>query len=168
MKDSAELRIKPISEDAVAQALKKAEHYRLLNDPEQAESICRDILRVCPDHEQALVTIVLALTDQFSNNHGTPVAKTAREYVDKLHDEYHRVYYSGLIAERQGRALLERGPARVFAHDAFREAMECYERAEDIRPHGNDESILRWNSCLRTIRRAKLRPHVEEAELPLE
>jgi len=45
--------------------LTKAERYRLLNEPEEAESICRDILDVDPTHEAALVNFLLALTDQF-------------------------------------------------------------------------------------------------------
>ena len=43
----------PISPDAVPAALEKAEHYRLLNEPEEAESICVDVLEVEPDDQQA-------------------------------------------------------------------------------------------------------------------
>jgi hypothetical protein len=66
---------KVISTDAVAKAVEKAEHYRLLNDPEQAESICLDVLAVAPDHQIALRVLLLAMTDQF----GTPrVPRTSR------------------------------------------------------------------------------------------
>jgi len=161
-------KLKPIHEDAIEQALSKAEHYRLLNEPGQAESICRDILRVHPDHQPALVTIVLALTDQFSNAHASPGARTAREYTERLTDAYQKAYYMGLICERQARALLSRGMAASFAYDGFREAMDLYQEAERLRPPGNDDAILRWNSCVRTIRRCNLEPRAEEVELLLE
>ncbi|MEE2900476.1 MAG: hypothetical protein VX815_18600, partial [Gemmatimonadota bacterium] len=57
--------LKPLSADAVPVALAKAEHYRLLNEPEEAESICIDILEVDPEHQKALINLLLARTDQF-------------------------------------------------------------------------------------------------------
>jgi hypothetical protein len=42
--------LKPISHDSVANALAKAERYRLLNEPNEAESICHDILQIEPDN----------------------------------------------------------------------------------------------------------------------
>ena len=157
-------KIKPIHEDAIAEALEKAERYRLLNDPTQAESICRDILRLRPDHQGALVTIILSLTDQFSSERGAAGARTARDYAARLDDEYRRLYYGGVICERQARALLSRGMARAFAYDGLRDAMDLYDQAERIRPAGNDDAILRWNSCVRTIRQEKLSPRTEEDE----
>ena len=160
--------LKPIARDAVPEAIRKAEHYRLLNDPEQAESICLDILETDPDNERALIVLILALTDQFGQHGGAPGQRTARECVAKLKDEYQRHYYSGLIHERHGRALLRGGVTAGFAYEPFREAMECYARAEAIRLAGNDDAILRWNSCARTMRREHLQPRVDEGELPLE
>jgi tetratricopeptide (TPR) repeat protein len=156
--------IKPIREDAIPEALEKAERYRLLNDPAQAESICRDILRLKPDHQEALVAIVLALTDQLSSERGAAGARLARDYAARLDDEYRRLYYRGLIGEREARALLARGITRRLAYDGLREAMELYEQAERIRPPDNDDAILRWNSCVRTIRRERLSPRSEEEE----
>jgi len=161
---SETFKIKPIHGDAIAEALEKAERYRLLNDPTQAESICRDVLRLEPEHQQALMTIILALTDQFSSEAGTAGVRVAREYLERLSDEYRRLYYGGLICERQARALLARGMARAFAYDGLRDAMDLYERAERIRPAGNDDAILRWNSCVRTIRQARLGPRVDDDE----
>jgi hypothetical protein len=158
-------KIKPIHEDSIPEALRKAERYRLLGEPVQSESICRDILHVRPDHQEALVAIILALTDQFKREWGAGNARTAaREYVDQLTDDYERLYYGGLVRERAARSLLRRGNSRVFAYDGLREAMELYERAERVRPEGNDDAILRWNSCVRTIRQAGLRPHSAEEE----
>ena len=57
--------LRSISNATIPAAVKKAEHYRLLNDAEQAESICLDVLAVDPDHEQALVVLILAITDKF-------------------------------------------------------------------------------------------------------
>ncbi|HXV74971.1 MAG TPA: hypothetical protein VD788_01530 [Candidatus Polarisedimenticolaceae bacterium] len=161
-------KLKPIHRDAIDEALRKAEQYRLLNQPGQAESICRDILRVDADNQRALTIIILALTDQFGRSHGSPSVKTAREYTAKLSDEYQRLYYGGLICERQARARLQRGMAGAFAYGGLREAMELYERAERVRPAGNDDAILRWNSCVRTIRRRNLEPQAAEEEPLLE
>jgi hypothetical protein len=159
-----DLELKPIHPDAVDEALAKAERYRLLNQPGQAESICRDVLRIEPDNERALATIILALTDQFARPHGAPKLNAANEYAARLKDEYQRLYYRGLVVERQARALMQRGMAGAFAYDGFRQAMDLYDQAERVRPAGNDDAILRWNSCLRTIRQSNLEPRAEEAE----
>src|SRR5213595_3538201 len=57
--------LRPITPDAIPRALDKAERYRLLNEPSDAESICLDILRIDPDNQKALVAMLLAVTDQF-------------------------------------------------------------------------------------------------------
>ena len=31
--------------------------------------------------------------------------------------------------------------------------MTCYENAIDLRPTGNDEAVLRWNTCTRILAR---------------
>jgi hypothetical protein len=166
MTESFEL--KPLSAGAVAEAIKKAEHYRLLNEPEQAESICLDVLEADPKNQKALVVLILAITDQFSGTGQSPGVKKALEFVERLDDEYHRLYYSGIIQERQARAALTRGMAGVFAYEGFRDALHWYEKAEAIRPKGIDDPILRWNACARTIDRENLRPRHHEGELPLE
>ena len=102
---------KSISRDAVPLALEKAERYRLLNEPAQAESVCRDVLAVDPQNQQALVMLLLALTDQFRI--GSPECfDEAQAVVPKLHEEYQRLYYSGIIWERRGSGPCHRGPAR--------------------------------------------------------
>jgi hypothetical protein len=163
-----EFELKPIHEDAVAEAIHKAEHYRLLNEPSQAESICRDVLHLRPDDQKALVVLVLALTDQFGHHGRSPGPHAAREFAAKLTSGYERAYYTGLVCERQARALLSRGLAGSFAYDGFREAMDWYEKAEALRPAGNDDAILRWNSCVRSIRRNTLEPRMDDTEHPLE
>lgn len=150
--------IKPIERDAVPRALEKAERYRLLNEPEFAESICQDVLAVEPDNQQALVTYLLALSDQIARGgqgqgHNGPMTSRARSILPRLEGEYNRCYYAGLLAERQGHGVLAGGGAGagVTAYEHLREAMERYERAHALRPAGNDDAVLRYNTCVRTI-----------------
>ena len=61
--------LKLLSKDAVPAALEKAMRYRLLNEPGEAESICLDVLKADPDNQEALVTLLLALTDRFGRGY---------------------------------------------------------------------------------------------------
>jgi tetratricopeptide (TPR) repeat protein len=144
--------LKPISRDAIPRAIQKAERYRLLNQSWAAESICLDILEIDPENQQVLVMLVLALTDLHSGVAASGV-KRAKEYLARITDEYQRTYYSGMIAERRGQALLAQGGmgSGGMAVDSLKEAMAWYERAEAIRPAGNDDAILRWNTCARVL-----------------
>ena len=130
-------------------ALAKAERYRLLNEPVQSQSICEDVLRADPGNHQALVTLILALSDDFPHNHGRrPHARV--ELVAQLPSEYERWYYGGLVAERRGRACSTRpGLGARAGAEWLHEAMQAYERAEALRPPDNDEARLRWNACAR-------------------
>jgi hypothetical protein len=160
--------LKPISIASIPRAHEKAERYRLLNEPEQAESICLDILEAERDNQDALITLILALTDQFGRVGVSVSAQRAGDYLARLTDEYQRNYYGGIIRERQAWAYLRRGMSRSFAFDTFREAMDRFEKAAAIRPGGDDEALLRWNACVRTIRRANLQSRPEEPEQLLE
>lgn len=154
--------LKKISRDALEHSLDKAKHYRLLAQPEQAESLCLDILELAPTNQPTLVVMVLALSDQLSRGGTAGCMRRAKSYLGKIESEYHKLYYGGILSEREGRAMLDRGPARSFAHECFREAMELFEKAEAIRPEHDDDAILRWNSCARTIMNEKLRPQEKE------
>ena len=145
-------KLKPLSEEAVPSALEKATCYRYLNEPAEAESICLDILEVQPDHQQALITLILALTDQFDRDLSKTFPK-AREAVKRLTDDYCRIYYRGIICERRAKVHFERGGpgSGHLAYDWFRQAMEAYEKAIGKRLAGNDDAILRWNACARVI-----------------
>jgi hypothetical protein len=157
--------LKPISKDAIPRALEKAERYRLLNEPKEAESICLDILQVDAQNEQALITLLLALTDQFEGNSPqSGLRARAREILPKLKGEYERAYYAGIIHERKARSQLNAGflGAGSLAYEGFREAMAWYEQAEVIRPPGNDDAALRWNCCARAIMEHRLEPRQEE------
>lgn len=141
--------LKPISVQSIPEALAKVERYRLLNEPGLAESICLDILAIVPDHQQALISLLLALTDQFQSNTHT---KGAQEVLARIKGEYERAYYAGIIWERLGNARRRQagggGPA---AYHALREAMSHYEKAIKFASPGNDDAILRWNTCARVI-----------------
>jgi len=159
---------KSISRDAIPAALDKAERYRLLNEPAQAESICHDILAVDPDNQQALIALLLSLTDQFPADPAECFAQ-AKAIVPKLRGEYERHYYRGLIYERRGHAAaLQNHPgSATAAYEWLREAMDLFEQAEAVRPQGNDDAILRWNSCLRLIERYHLHPETVPAGDPV-
>ena len=158
--------LKPISRDAIPEALTKVKRYRLLNEPWQAESICLDILRIEPHHQQAQAMLLLSLTDQFGK--GVSAAEP-RKLLPRLESDYERAYYAGIICERWAESLLRQGsPGAGFtAYQSLREAMEHYERAEALRPPGNDDALLRWNTCARILmRNPELRPRGEEAFEP--
>ena len=162
--------LKPLSKDAIPAALEKAMRYRLLNEPTEAESICQDVLGVAPDHQQALTTLLLAITDRFDRGYAAGVA-TAQEILTKLRDPYERAYYAGIIAERRAKAFLKQHtPGAEFdACELLREAMSWFEKAERLRPPGNDDALLRWNACARLIMAHKLEPRpAGSRELPLE
>jgi hypothetical protein len=155
---------KPITKDGIAPALQKAERYRVINDPTSAESICLDVLALSPENQQALVTLLLAITDQFGQA-PTEGVRRAREVLPRLQDEYKRAYYAGIICERCAKAQLRSGAPKSgeMAYHWLREAMHWYEKAESQRPSGNDEAILRWNTCGRLLaRNPDLRPATDE------
>ena len=163
-----EFDLKTISPEAVNRALAKAERYRLLNEPWEAESICRDALEIEPDNQEALTTLLLALTEQFDDDASTVVKACAT--VGRLRDEYERAYYAGIVAERRAKARLRHGTPGCGpqAYEWLRDAMNWYEKAEAIRPAGNDDARLRWNACARLIdRKRELAPAADEPYEPL-
>jgi tetratricopeptide (TPR) repeat protein len=160
--------LKTLSPDAIGRSLEKAERYRLLNEPEEAESICLDVLAVAPDSRPALVTLLLALTDQFPHGAADAVRR-AQELIPRFDSEYDRAYYSGIICERRANARLagQASGSQAVAYDLYRQAMRWYERAEELAPYGNEDALLRWNTCARQIMRHKLVPAVEDAREPI-
>ncbi len=161
-------RFKVISRDAVPLALDKAKHYRLLNEPAQAESICLDILAVEPENQQALVMLLMALTDQFRSGPGD-CFEQAQHVATRLQGEYERLYYSGLMWERHGHACaIQGGPgSTTAAYSWIRQAMDFYQQAEQVRPPNNDDALLRWNNCLRICQRYHLHAEPEPILQPV-
>src|SRR5579871_6747318 len=161
------MELKSLHKDAIPAALAKAERYLLLNEPWQSESICQDVLRIDPNNEHALITLILALTDQFDKGNRVDEAK---ELVHRLHEEYDRAYYSGLISERRAYFLLHqaRHGSGPVIHEWLTEAMSWYEKAEAIRPPQNDDAVLRWNTCARMLmRNPQLQPAPQERAEPI-
>jgi hypothetical protein len=142
--------LKSISLGSVPEALAKVERYRLLNEPALAESICLDILAAVPDHQQALIALLLARTDQL---HSNVQPKAALEVLAQIKGDYEQAYYAGIIWERLGHARMRQrdAGARISAYHALRDAMSHYDRAMKLAPAGNDEAVLRWNTCARTL-----------------
>jgi hypothetical protein len=161
--------LKRLHEAAVPAALQRAERYRLLNQPAAAESICRDVLNVDPTNQLTLTMLILALTDQFDRHIRKPMSE-ARELVTRLSDEYHRAYYTGIILEREAKAILRRAApgSGTSAYVELNQAMEWYEKAEALGPEGNDEALLRWNNCARIINEHEhVKPGHEDDFVPL-
>jgi len=162
-----DFQLKPVSRSAIPEALEKAHRYRLLGEPWQAESICLDVLGVDPGNQSAAVTLLLALTDQFGVE-SSPAR--AREVLASITGAYEQAYYAGIIAERSAQTRIRQGfrGASVKAYQELMDAMRWYEQAEAHRPPGNDDSILRWNTCARTLmRHPELQPQPEERLHPV-
>ena len=161
--------LKPITKEGIPAALQKAERYRLLNDSSAAESICLDVLEIDPNNQDATIALLLSITDQFIEGELADGVTRARAVLPRIRDEYKRNYYAGIISERRGKAHLHHGAlgSADVASESFRDAMTWYEKAERMRPPGNDEAILRWNTCVRMLGRHELVPadHVYEPAL---
>jgi hypothetical protein len=160
--------LKPISRKSLDGALAKAERYRLLNEPSEAESICRDILEVAPANREARISLVLALTDELARD-GKAFAAAMAE-IAVLESAYDRAYYSGIAWERRAKASHDSGRlgSSGNVYDWVVNALGLFEEAERLRPAGNDDPILRWNACVRFLARHKaLGPRTEEVKEPI-
>ena len=147
--------LKPLHKEAIPAALEKANRYRLLNEPGAAESIYLDILAIDPDNQEAIVNIVLAMSDRFAKDYAVGDGRI-QDFLARLEGDYEKAYYKGIVYERRAKAVLEKGG--INAYELFEQAMEWFEKAEAIRPAGNDDAILRWNGCARVIKRNNLVP----------
>jgi hypothetical protein len=155
--------LKRLHPEAIPAALEKARHYRLLNESMEAQSICLDILEVEPDNEKALVLLVLASTDRFDDGqeHLSRALPQARAALGRLSSAYDRAYYGGIIQERHAKARLRLGGmgSGEVVHELLREAMASFEAAAGLAEQGNDDALLRWNTCVRLLEsRADVRP----------
>jgi hypothetical protein len=163
--------LKSLHKDAIPAALEKATRYRLLNEPAEAESICLDVLKTEPENHDAIITLLLALTDRFTKGYGVSDTQI-KELLGSIRSDYERAYYSGILAERRAKTKLTQNTpgCRFQAYELFHEAMSWFEKAEAVRLPGNDDALLRWNTCARIIERNKLVPRDEEEpiEFPLE
>jgi hypothetical protein len=144
------LTLKTVSKSGIARAIAKAEMFRSVNEPGETESICRDVLATDPDNQTALALLGLALADQFCATVSDRCAEAGR-IIQSLKNPYERLYYTGVLNERRAKAQLHAGrPPHVLA-PLLEQAMACFEKAEKIRPEGNEDAILRWNRCARLL-----------------
>lgn len=154
--------LKRIKADSISRALAKAERYRLLNEPREALSICRDVLTIDPDNQDAIVTLLLTLTDLF------PACdlrhrNEAEALLARITDEYRRTYYEGVVLERWAKGKLKRDAPGHIVYEALTGAMDRYDRASAMSPDGNDDALLRWNTCARLLNdRPDLQPRPAE------
>jgi hypothetical protein len=144
--------LKPISSQAIPFALERALRYRFLNEPLEAESICRDVLATDPANNEARVTLLLSLTDQFETEHAAALGR-AKEVLPQIESPYERAYYEGIVHERWAKAVAARGVPPHIVASWFRQAMRCYERAEAHSTAQNPDPALRWNTCARILQR---------------
>lgn len=163
------IKLKSISKEVIPKALANAEHYRLLNEPLEAESICLDVLETDPDNQDALILLLLARTDKFPQGLN-PTFEEAREVLPRLSDKFCTAYYSGIIYERRAKVHLERDDPRSghIAYDWFVKAMEAYREAWSTCSPGNEDAVLRWNTCARIINQhPDVRPDDAEPAIPM-
>jgi hypothetical protein len=152
--------LKLLSKESIPKAVTRAKHYRLLNEPRQAVSICKDILSIEPEHQLAILIMILAKTDLFGTDQRSTLASETKDLCRRLASKYEQQYYHGIIEERLGKAAIKRATprAKYIAYEHYRAAMGYYEAAEKIRPSGNQDAVLRWNACVRGIDEFKLQP----------
>ncbi len=155
--------LKSLKPEAALFALERAKRYRLLNEPDDAESICLDVLAAQPGHQEALITLLLALTDKFRHSGIVPAFEQAEEVLAKLDSSYNKAYYRGVIYERRAKFHLHQGGpgAGTAAHGWFVKAMAAYEEALAADDPKRQEAVLRYNSCARTVNN---RPEVQANE----
>jgi hypothetical protein len=90
------------------------------------------------------------MTDQFIGAASDRYIE-AQSIFQGLRDPYERLYYTGILHERRAKTQLLVGYAPHTLRPSVEEAMRCFAEAEKIRPAGNDDSILRWNRCVRLL-----------------
>jgi hypothetical protein len=147
------IELKTLSRKSIPAALEMARHYRLIGEPDEAESICQDILAVDRDNQDALITLILSLTDRFSGNNMVDAFEKARETVDRLSDQYCKSYYTGIVFERRAKHHFNSGSpgsGRV-AHGWYVKALYAFNEALASCDPNNQDAVLRWNSCARFI-----------------
>jgi hypothetical protein len=156
------IELKKIGKDAIPGALKKAVHYRTLKEPYEAESICQDILAADPQNQDALILLLLSLTDKFAHDLDPSFSK-AQELIAQLSDRYCKYYYQGIIFERRAKVHLQRnvpGSGQV-AYEWLAKAMKAYAQGLTICDPNNQDALLRWNTCARIIND---NPHVKPSD----
>ena len=159
-----EYMLKRIHRDGIDAALQKADKYRELSQPMEAASICRDVLAVDADNQLAQRILGLALTDQFGASSDALFVEAERVF-SRLYDPYERAFYTGIAYERRAKAQLAASIPLYSVRPLFEQALARYTEAEALRPTGNDDPVLRWNSCVRALQAAPGFATVREHEV---
>ncbi len=160
--------LKKLTHANLEAAIAKAAHYRDLNQPEEADSICRDVLAVDEAHQMAWKLLGLAITDRLGTGQ-VGLLEEAIAAFENLVDEYERVYHIGVAWERAAKAHAERNEAHS-AVTSFEHTLGLFQKAERLRPDSPDP-VLRWNRCVRllsnnaTLRAAMHAPREDELHL---
>lgn len=161
--------LKTLTIESIPSALQKAERYRLLNEPSETESICLDILKVEPHNQEALIMLLLAYTDKFKEAL-YPAFRQATGILEQIEGDYCKAYYRGIIYERRAKFHMDQGGPSCgeLVHDWCTKAMAEYERAMEAYPSGNQDEVLRWNTCARVLNEnPHLKPAAENREVEL-
>src|SRR3989442_6223241 len=119
-------------------ALKKADKSPEMNQPSEAESICRDVLTIDPGNQLAHRILGLALTDQFEASTAVRFSE-AQQVFARLGDPYERAFYGGLASERQAKAQVAAGLPLGSIRPLFDQALARYAQAERPQPPRNDD-----------------------------
>ena len=157
------MNLKKISVSAVPRALQLAEYYRLLNEPEQAESVCNDVLSVDGSNQLAIRLLLLSISDQFGRKNAANMQQ-AQEVASRLSDGYEKHYYLGVAMERWARSKMHSQQEASLVVAWIERAMEEFERAEALRPEANDAALLRWNTCARLLEKLPKCEHAMSAD----
>ena len=134
--------LKMLTHEGIESALSKAERYRLLNEPVEAASICRDVLAVDPGNQHAYVSLSLSLSDQYALH--TDPSREIEVLAAKLTDPFEKAYFTGLALERRAKALFRQRGANIGTNSTVpdgRIASAC----------SNKCPLLRWNACARFL-----------------
>jgi hypothetical protein len=134
--------LKPLSAAAVPRALVKADRYRLLSEPGEAESICLDALGVDPDNQEALEMLLLALTDQFDDD-ATVAVPEAWKCAERMHH---------LGAARQGAAQARDAGLRSAG-------LPLASRGDDLVRAGRSDPAARQRRCPPAVERVRAAHH---------
>jgi hypothetical protein len=143
--------LKQLSKAGIPRAIEKADRYRLLNEPADAASICMDVLAADPENQRALIILILAVSDQYGQEGFHVQQHDAHELLARVRDPYERAYYTGVVHERRAKSTRSRRVHDSLAVESFQKALKSYEEAIALRPEGNEDAILRWNTCARIV-----------------
>ena len=121
-----------------------------------------------PANQAALISLILALTDQFHQGPGAFAEALAT--ASRLESPYDRAYYAAIAWERRAKARYHGGSpgAQRYVYEWIVNALRLFEEAEPLRAAGNDDALLRWNACVRFLNlHRELAPAAEDVAEPI-